>query len=275
MTPRNRLGLLSLCLWLLVGCATLPPGPRDPRDPWERMNRTTYRINDAFDRAILKPVAKGYRKVTPGVVQTGVRNFFDNLSYPVVMLNDLLQGQFKPFVYDSVRLVVNTTLGIGGILDPATVAGLDKNDRDFGQTLGKWGVKSGPYVVLPFLGPCDVRDSFGKLADEFSSPRHYIRNRWVDYGFWVVDNVDIRARLLDLDPLIQSAYDPYAFVRRVYLQHRDFKVNGGASDEEQERQERELEKAAAEDDAAPMTPAPASAAPAAPPGQPPQTPPPR
>src|SRR5579863_3141940 len=120
MTRSPRLFLLPLCLAVIAGCATVPAGKSDPRDPWERMNRTTYRFNDAFDRAIAKPVARGYRKVTPHFVQTGIGNFFDNLGSPVVMVNDLLQGQFKAFASDTGRLLMNTTLGIGGLLDPAT-----------------------------------------------------------------------------------------------------------------------------------------------------------
>jgi phospholipid-binding lipoprotein MlaA len=247
----NRTRLLSaLCLLLLCACATLPPGPRNPRDPWERMNRTTYRFNDKFDKAILRPLARGYHKVTPGFAQSGVRNFLDNLNYSVVMLNDLLQGQIKPFFSDTLRLVVNTTIGIGGLWDPATRAGIDKNDRDLGQTFGKWGVKSGPYVVLPFLGPSDVRDALGRLGDDFSTPRQYIHNRYLDYGLWTLDELDTRARLLPLDRLLDSAYDPYAFMRNAYLQRRDFKVNGGRSASEEEQEQKLFEESSGDEGAA-------------------------
>ena len=165
MPSTIRLSLLALGLLLLLGCATLPPGKRDPRDPWERMNRATYRFNDTFDRAIFQPVARGYREVTPHFVQTGVSNFFDNLEYPIVMVNDLLQGQIGPFFSDTGRLLLNTTVGIGGLMDPATRVGLEKNDREFGQTFGKWGIGTGPYFVIPFLGPSDVRDSVGIVAN--------------------------------------------------------------------------------------------------------------
>jgi phospholipid-binding lipoprotein MlaA len=275
MPTTTRVSLLSLCLLLLVGCATLPPGKRDPRDPWERMNRATYRFNDKFDRAIAQPVARAYRKVTPQFAQTGVRNFMDNLDYPIVILNDLLQGQFTPFISDTGRLLLNTTLGIGGLFDPATAVGLDKNDRDFGQTLGKWGVKKGPYLVLPFLGPKDVRDTVGLAADDFSTPRQYIRDPYINYGLWLLDKIDARARLLDATKLVESAYDPYAFVRNAYLQHRDFKVNGGRSQSEEEQEQRMLEESG-EDQAAPATPPPQSPPAQAPPPQaaPPQAPPP-
>jgi phospholipid-binding lipoprotein MlaA len=261
MSALRRLSLPALCVLLLCGCATLPPGNRDARDPWERMNRGTYRFNDKFDRAIARPVAHAYRK-TPQFVQTGVHNFFTNLDYPIVMVNDLLQGQIKPFMTDTVRLVLNTTIGIGGLFDPATHAGLDKNDRDFGQTLGKWGVKKGPYLVLPFLGPSDVRDTVGRIADDFTTPRQYIRNPYVDYGLLVLDDIDVRAGLLDADRLLDAAYDPYAFMRNAYLQRRDFKVNGGQSSSEEDQEKKLLEEAG--DDSG--TP---EAAPAAPPSPPP------
>ncbi len=268
MTSNLRWPLSLLCLAVLAGCAARPGVKSDPRDPWERMNRTTYRFNDALDRAIVKPVARGYRKVTPHFVQTGVSNFLDNLESPVVMVNDLLQGQFKAFASDTGRLLLNTTLGIGGLLDPATAAGLDKNDRDFGQTLGKWGLRTGPYLVIPFLGPSDIRDAAGKVGDVYSDPRHYIRNNWVSWGLWGVGAVDTRARLLDVEGAINGAYDPYAFIRNAYLQHRDFKVHGGQSAGEEDQEEKMMEEAG-EDQAAPAAtapqPSPESQAPPAPP----------
>ncbi|HUE49169.1 MAG TPA: VacJ family lipoprotein [Steroidobacteraceae bacterium] len=265
MASTIRPSLLALGLLLLLGCATLPPGKRDPRDPWERMNRATYRFNDTFDRAIFRPVARGYRKVTPHFVQTGVSNFFDNLEYPVVMVNDLLQGQIGPFFSDTGRLLLNTTVGIGGLMDPATRVGLDKNDRDFGQTLGKWGVSTGPYLVIPILGPSDARDAVGRVGDEYSNPRHYIRDTYVDYGLALLRAIDTRARLLDAQGAIDSAYDPYAFVRNVYLQHRAFKVNGGQSADEEQQEQKLLEES--EQDMPAGTAAP-------PPAPPPQAPPP-
>jgi phospholipid-binding lipoprotein MlaA len=251
MAATTRSSLLALCLLLLAGCASLPPGKREPRDPWERMNRATYRFNDAFDRAIARPVARGYRKATPQFVQTGVRNFFENVDTTIVMLNDLLQGELRTFASDTGRLLLNTTLGIGGLFDPATAAGLERNDRDFGQTLGKWGVHTGPYLVLPFLGPSDVRDAVGRAADTFSTPRSYIRDPYWEYGVWLLDKVDLRARYLDTDQVLASAYDPYAFLRNAYLQHRDFKVRGGPSQSEEEQHEQRMLEESGEDPAPP------------------------
>jgi phospholipid-binding lipoprotein MlaA len=262
--------LLLGCLAWLGGCATVPKDSvPSKRDPWERMNRTTYKFNDAVDRAVIKPLAKGYVKVTPRPVRSGVTNFFDNLDTPVTMVNDLLQWQIRDFFNDTARLVLNTTLGIGGLFDPATRAGLDKNDRDFGQTLGKWGVKSGPYVVLPVLGPSDVRDAGGRLADNYSNPRAYIKDQWVQWGLWGLRGIDNRSRLLYLDNTVQNAYDPYAFIRNAYLQHRDFKVSGGQTPDESQQEQQLLDEAdkAEKDNAAAEAATPA--APAPPPASPP------
>jgi phospholipid-binding lipoprotein MlaA len=259
MHPRVRTLLCCLCLLWLVGCASVPPGPRSPRDPWEKMNRTTYKFNDALDRGFIKPVAKGYQRFLPQWSRTGINNFITNLEYPVVMANDLLQGQFKGFFNDTGRLLMNTTLGFLGFFDPATTAGLDKNNRDLGQTFGKWGFKTGPYLVLPVLGPSDVRDGLGRLGDLWLNPRHYLNSNWASWGLWALEGIDLRANLLYLDPTIQNAYDPYAFIRNAYLQNRDFMVNGGQSTEEEDQEQKLLEQVEQEDKSS------GSAAPAAPP----------
>ena len=255
MHPSVRRLSCCVCVLCLAGCATVPPGPRNPRDPWERMNRTTYKFNDGLDRAIVKPLAKGYLKVLPQWSRTGIENFITNLTYPVVMVNDLLQWQVKAFFSDTGRLVMNTTLGFFGFFDPATTAGLDRNNRDFGQTLGVWGVKSGPYVVLPILGPSSVRDATGRGVDVFFNPRHYLRNNWASYGLWALEGLDTRASLLYLDQTIQNAYDPYAFVRNAYLQNRDFMIHGGRSTQEEEQEQKLLEQAEDEENAAGAAPA--------------------
>jgi phospholipid-binding lipoprotein MlaA len=246
MRSLTRVSLAALFLLLAAGCATRPATRTDPRDPWERMNRATYAFNDKVDRAVLKPVAKGYRKVTPHVVQVGVSNFMTNVSYPTVMVNDLLQGQFTPLVRDTGRLLVNTVIGIGGLFDPATAMGLERGDRDFGQTLGKWGVHAGPYLVIPFLGPSDVRDTFGKAGDVFTDPRHYINNTYWDYGLWALGFVDLRAHLLDSEGVLEGAYDPYGFIRNAYLQNREFKVRGGGSKNEEDEEQKMLEESGIE-----------------------------
>jgi phospholipid-binding lipoprotein MlaA len=219
--------LVTSCL-ALCACAAQPPGKRDPRDPLERINRVTYKVNDKVDRAVFKPVAKTYQRVTPKFVQTGVSNFMDNLHYPVVLANDILQLKVKASLNDVGRLLLNTAFGLGGLFDPATAAGLAKNEEDFGLTLGHWGIHPGPYLMLPLLGPSDLRDGFGKLADGFVDPANYISNEYVRYGLYAVYLLDLRTRLLYLEPTLEKAYDPYALIRNVYLQRRQFKITGEA-----------------------------------------------
>jgi phospholipid-binding lipoprotein MlaA len=228
--PRSPARLLSslLLLVLLTGCATLPPGQKpDPRDRFERFNRSVYRFNDGLDRAVARPVAVAYTKVTPAPVRSGVSNFLANLNYPVTVVNDALQAKPKRFGHDAARLLINTTIGIGGLFDPATKFGLQANDEDFGQTLGFWGVPPGPYLVLPVLGPSDVRDAFGKVADHYTEPQAYFKSQTLGWGLTGMGLVDKRAGLLDSDGVLKRTFDPYAFVRNAYLQRRQFLIYDG------------------------------------------------
>jgi phospholipid-binding lipoprotein MlaA len=212
----------------LAGCASLPPNTReDPRDPFERVNRATFTFNEALDRRIARPIAKGYKRVTPDAVETGVSNFFSNAAYPTVLANNLLQGKFKDALNDTGRLLLNTTLGLGGLLDPASAAGLARNDEDFGQTLGRWGVGSGAYVMLPLLGPYTVRDGFGSLIDEFTEPRQHLSDESTRLSLWAAVQLEKRARLLEADALLAQAGDRYVLVRSAYLQRREFLVRDG------------------------------------------------
>lgn len=226
MIKLSSVTLALLCL-AAAGCATQPVTRKDSRDPFERVNRVTYAFNDALDRAIAKPVAKTYRKVVPHFVQTGVSNLMSNAGYPTVIVNDVLQAKFKPALLDTGRFVLNTTLGLGGLLDPASAAGLQRNDEDFGQTLGKWGVPPGPYLVLPLLGFSDVRDAIGLVPDEYTDPRHYIDSNTVRWSVRVLALVDQRARLLDAESALQNVFDRYAFTRNAYLQRRNYLVHDG------------------------------------------------
>jgi|SRR5882757_3196683 len=236
-----RVTLLAVACLSLFGCASLPPNAkRDPRDPWERANRTTFKVNTALDHAIARPIARGYQKVVPGPVRTSVSNFMDNLFYPVTMANDLLQLKFKGFGQDTGRFLLNTTVGVGGLFDPATKVGLQKNEEDLGQTFGSWGIKPGPYIVIPVLGPADVRDGIGRIGDGFLSPLSYVNNNYIRYGIYGVEVVDIRYRLLPQDRLLDEAYDPYSFLRNAYLQRREYLVTDGKlSDEALKKQEQE------------------------------------
>jgi phospholipid-binding lipoprotein MlaA len=229
-----RAALGIVCLLSVSACVTLPPNsPRSPQDPWESWNRGVYRINDKLDRAIAKPVARTYVRVVPQPVRTGVSNFFDNLDTPTVMINDALQGKFLAAGNDLGRFLLNSTLGLAGLLDPATSAGMAKNNEDFGQTLGHWGVHPGPFVELPVLGPSDLRDAPSKVVDSYTNPRQYIHNSYVKYGLWLPSLVDTRARLLPLDETLKNVYDPYAFIRDAYLQRRAYLVSDGKVTEEE------------------------------------------
>jgi len=223
MIRPSRAFVVGLAL-LATGCATAPNAKRDPRDPFERVNRVTYKFNDSVDRAVLKPVAKGYKKVTPRFVQTGVSNFFENLEQPTVIISDLLQAKFKPAFSDTGRFLLNTTIGIGGFLDPASAAGLDKNDEDLGQAFGKWGIPAGPYLVIPLMGFSDVRDGIGSIGEIYTNPVHYVeRDAW-RYSITGVGLIDMRAGLLDTEQALQNTFDKYAFIRNAYLQRREYQV---------------------------------------------------
>ena len=226
MTALTRALAGALLLGLLAGCATTDMGT--PGDPLERMNRATHRFNDSVDRTVLKPVATGYRNHVPQVIRTGVNNFLDNLAFTTTIVNDFLQLKIKDTLVDLGRFTVNTTLGIGGILDPATHFGIPRNDEDFGQTLGRWGVPAGPYVVLPFFGPSTIRDAPSLYADVQTDLRvgPYLDSttEWALVGLSFVNR---RAELLPFDSSVDSAYDRYAFVRDAWLQRREYQVKDG------------------------------------------------
>jgi phospholipid-binding lipoprotein MlaA len=224
---RSTVALVVGMTLLVSGCAA-PPAKKDPRDPFERVNRATYKFNDTLDRAVLKPVAKGYKKVTPGFVQTGVSNFFSNLEQPTVIVSDLLQAKFKGAASDTGRFLMNTTIGLGGLLDPATAAGLDKNDEDLGQAFGKWGIGPGPYLMIPLFGPSDLRDGIGSVGQIYTDPLHYVeRDAW-RYGLNGVSVINTRAGLLETEKALENTYDKYAFLRNAYLQRREYLVTDGA-----------------------------------------------
>jgi len=222
-----------VALLALSGCASLPAGAKpDPRDRFERLNRSIYVFNVKLDRAVLRPTAKAYVRVVPQGGRTAVTNFLSNAKYPTTIINDFLQGHVRYGVSDTARLVVNTLFGLGGLFDVATPSGLDRHSADFGQTLGRWGVHSGPYVMLPVLGPSTVRDSIGLLADTYTTPYTYLSNLYARYGLWGVDLLDVRASLLPEDKYIDSAFDPYAFLRNAWLQRREYQVHPEKSEEE-------------------------------------------
>jgi phospholipid-binding lipoprotein MlaA len=226
---RRARRVLALCAvaFALGGCAHTPPD--DPSDPLEGWNRGVYKFNKVADKYVLRPAAKGYDKVTPAPIQTGVGNFFSNLLYPTVMVNDLLQFKVKQFGQDTLRLVINTVIGLGGTVDVAVHAGLPAHDEDFGQTLGYWGVGTGWYLVLPLMGPSNNRDLVGAVGDWHTNPLTYIgeeHEEWA-WGAGVLQAVHQRATLLGADAMLEQQLDEYVFVRSIYLQSRLSRVHDG------------------------------------------------
>ena len=227
---------LLLCMALaLVGCASIPAGVEpSSQDPWEPFNRSVFEFNEGLDAYLLKPVVAGYRFVLPEFVREGIYNFFSNYNDIYTALYNLLQGKPGYAFNDFMRVAVNTTMGLGGLLDLATPGGLEKHKEDWGQTLGVWGVPAGPYVVLPFFGPSNVRDTFGTVADLES-----------DYLFRLLPDVALRNSITGLrvvnarntyyeagDLLDGAAIDKYSFMRDAYIQRRQYQINEGREDEE-------------------------------------------
>lgn len=212
---------------LLTGCATAP-GRTASTDPWHGFNRGVYKINDGLDKVAIKPVATAYRNFTPQFVRTGMSNFFSNLGTPWTMVNQLLQAKPKLMAQDTCRFVINTVVGLGGFIDVADKMNLDRHDEDFGQTLAVWGVPSGPYLVLPLLGPSTLRDSFGRVPDYLSRPTRNIEMPWqADTTLTSLEIIQKRESLLHLDTTLSKAYDPYGLVRDSWMQRREFVVYDG------------------------------------------------
>lgn len=211
-----KLVLLSIVL-ALTGCAT----NGDPRDPLEPLNRGVYKFNDAVDEALFKPVAKGYKAVLPNPVRTGVGNFFANIDDALIAVNNLLQFKFGAALSDVGRLLTNTTIGVGGLFDVASGFGLEKHNEDFGQTLGYWGIGDGPFLMLPLLGPSNVRDTVGLAAYYYLDPVWRLSHTPTRSTLGAIRFVDRRARLLDAEKILdEAALDPYTFLRDAYIQQR-------------------------------------------------------
>jgi len=194
-------------------------------DPWESVNRPIYKFNDVIDTYALKPLAQGYQYIAPQFVEDGVHNFFQNIGDVRNLANDILQAKPHAAGVDTARLIFNTTFGLLGVIDVGTKMGLQRNDEDFGQTLGYWGVGSGPYVMLPLLGPSTLRDAPSKYVDSYTAPYRYVDDVPVRNSFYALDIIDTRASLLSSEKLITG--DRYTFIRNAYLQNREFKVKDG------------------------------------------------
>lgn len=203
-----------------TGCAHR--SPYEPADPMEPVNRAVFSFNMTADRYVLRPVAKTYVSVVPSPLRTGVNNFFNNLFYPTVIVNGLLQGKFVQAARDTARFVMNSTYGLAGFLDPATMIGLEKHDEDLGQTLGHWGIGEGWYIMLPLLGPTTNRDFVGRIGDNWTDPLQYVEGIGTGerIGLAGVQAIDSRSRLLDFDAILEQQFDPYVFMRTAYLERR-------------------------------------------------------
>lgn len=232
-------GLVKNCLAIgllacfLGACASTAPNVEttSQKDPFETVNRAVYGFNDGVDRILLKPVAKGYQKVTPSILKTGLGNFFFNLGEIRSVVNSALQGNGEKMLNHAGRFIMNTSFGLGGLIDIGHEMGLKREDpEDFGQTLAVWGVKSGPYLMLPFFGPSTIRDGGTTPVDTYLSPLRFIQHditRYSTVGAMVVDN---RASILDVEKLIVGD-DKYVFIRDTYFQRRNFLIKNGKVDD--------------------------------------------
>ena len=240
MTAAFRTGLTALLMattLVLAGCATTgaaggpnaaAPTAQVASDPWENWNRKVYAFNDAVDTAVLKPVAETYRSVVPQLVRTGVGNVFGNIGDLWSAANHLLQGKLGHGVQMGMRVLTNTIFGLGGLLDPASEMGLPRRSEDFGQTLGRWGVGPGPYVVLPLLGPSTVRDTAAFVLDRQAAASNLANNGNAALGITTLELVNLRAGLLSTTKMIDDvALDKYSFVRGAFLARRLDAVTDG------------------------------------------------
>ena len=225
----TQLGLLVV-ICFMYGCATTGPAGKDAAtpDPFEKTNRSFYKLDDSLDRAILKPAAETYADITPRTIRTGVTNFFDNINYLNVILNTFLQGKMKQGASDTARFVFNSSLGIGGLFDVATGMGFPRHEEDLGQTLAVWGFSSGAYLYLPLIkGPSTVRDTPDLATSTLLNPLTYVSS----VILWPVEALNLinkRANLLDDTSLRdEAAVDPYSFTREAYLQRREYLIHDG------------------------------------------------
>jgi phospholipid-binding lipoprotein MlaA len=227
---KKILPLLATAL-LAVACSSAKTS--DPADPLEAYNRGAFAFNQTVDEYVFRPIAWGYRYVTPTPIRQRVGNFTDNLMEPVSMVNAFLQGNFQAGMRSFWRFALNSTVGIAGLHDVASEAGIREQDEDFGQTLAVWGVGSGPYIIIPFFGPSNPRDAFGKVTDWFISPVNLaINDDTTEYALGGVQALVARERLLDpIDDIYDTSIDPYATFRSIYMQRRDAQIRNLQTDQ--------------------------------------------
>jgi len=216
--------LLALSALLLSGCVTVGP---NPDDPYEAINRKLYNFNSKFDKYVLKPPAKLYAYAIPSPVRAGINNVYNNINMFPTVANDLLQAEYQQALLDSWRFIINSSIGIAGIFDVASLCQLPLHENDLGITFAKWGDKHSPYIVIPFLGPSTIRDGMGLMFDyTFFTPYPYIHKDFIIESVLILRYIDLRSRMFDTDKLIAQAPDPYSFMRDAYLQHRHYLIYG-------------------------------------------------
>ena len=230
--PRQlRRAAALLTVVFASGCATVPgAAPTAKEDPWENFNRKVFVFNEALDDAVLKPVATTYRKVVPQLIRSGIGNVFGNIADVWSTANHFLQGKIATGLEMGMRVLTNTAFGLGGLLDPASEMGLARRSEDFGQTLGRWGMGPGPYLVLPLLGPSTLRDTGALLVDRRAAASTLTTSDAASYGVTSLEIVHLRAGLLGATQLLdQVALDKYLFIRQAYLSRRRDAVYDGAA----------------------------------------------
>ena len=221
-----RTGLVAFLLALSSACSAA--NTRSDYDPWEKMNRGTFWFNEKVDTYALEPIAKGWEWIMPDPLERAIERFFDNLRFPINLLNNLLQGKLAAAGEETGRFLVNSTVGLAGFMDPASSWGLEAHEEDFGQTLGVWGVQPGPYLVIPLLGPSNVRDGVGRVADGFTTVYPYFLSFYVTLAVSGVQVVNWRAlNLEEIETAKEASLDYYVFVRNAYFQRRMEQVHDG------------------------------------------------
>ena len=233
LTVFLKMSIVTCTFILTTGCASIQPHHADHNDPLESYNRAMYSINDTVDNAILKPVSQGYNFIMPPLVSKGISNFFSNLDDINVVINDLLQFKFMQALHDTSRFAINSTVGLLGVADVASNYGFKKHNEDFGQTLGVWGLGTGPYMVLPLFGPSNLRDTIGLIGDNvYTTPIDYVDDISATKEFILTNVIDSRAGLLGAEKIVdEAAFDEYTFIKDAYLQRRQNLIYDGAPPE--------------------------------------------
>ncbi len=205
----------------MSGCAQIPKEEGgDPRDPWEPLNRVTFGFNQGLDKVLIRPLAKGYEFIAPEPIRIGVRGIFRNTMEPANAVNGVLQGKVEQGILSMFRLLINSTAGVAGFFDVAEKVDIPRKETDFGDTFRVWGIKDGPYVIIPVLGPSTLRDGIGLIPELALDPNTYIGEAWFTWPWWGVKFITIRAQLLPVTDLLQNTVDPYIATRNAYLQNR-------------------------------------------------------